>query len=81
VTVPIFPEINFSLIHLDTDLYESHRIVLENFYPLLNSGVVIVFDDYKSTNWLGATIAIEDFLGNFINLVKSYRGKHYIVKS
>jgi hypothetical protein len=79
-TVPSFPKIHFSLINLDTDMYDSHRIVLENFYPLLNSGGVLIFDDYKTANWPGATLAIDNFFGDDIKLIKSYKGKHYIVK-
>ena len=79
-TVPSFPKIQFSLINLDTDMFESHRIVLENFYPLLNAGGVLIFDDYKSANWPGATLAIENYFGNSVSQIKSYKGRHYIIK-
>jgi O-methyltransferase len=79
-TVPIFPNLQFSLINLDTDMYDSHRVVLENFYPKLKSGGIIIFDDYKSTNWPGATLAIENYFGDSIKQIKSYKGRQYITK-
>lgn len=80
-TVPSFPKLQFSLINLDTDMYESHRIVLENFYPLLAVGGILIFDDYKSAKWPGATLAIENYFGNSVKQIRSYKGKHYIMKS
>jgi len=37
-----------SIVHIDCDLYESTKIVLEFIRPLLIDGTVIVFDDWYS---------------------------------
>ena len=48
-TLPRFLRIEsrlFSLIHIDCDLYDSTKYVLEMLRPYLQKGTVIVFDEY-----------------------------------
>ncbi|HZN36626.1 MAG TPA: TylF/MycF/NovP-related O-methyltransferase [Pirellulaceae bacterium] len=47
--------------HLDCDIYESYRFCLEQLYSAMAPGGVILFDEYRSPSWPGATRAIDEF--------------------
>ncbi len=49
-----------AFLHVDCDLYESTRAVLEECLPRMSPGGVVVFDEYRDRNWPGATIAIDE---------------------
>lgn len=49
-----------ALLRLDTDFYESTRHELENLYPLLVRGGVLIIDDYGY--WEGARKAVDEYL-------------------
>lgn len=51
----------FSLVHLDCDIYDSVKEALEFFYPRMLSGGIIVFDDYAEPNCPGAKLAVDQF--------------------
>lgn len=53
------PHIRISLLHIDVDLYEPSKAVLEHLVPRVVRGGVIVFDDYGI--FPGATRAIDDY--------------------
>jgi O-methyltransferase len=48
-----------ALLRLDGDWYESTRICLENLYPLLSPGGIVILDDYYA--WEGCTKATDEF--------------------
>jgi hypothetical protein len=50
-----------SILRLDTDYYESTKIELEVLYPLLESGGVLIIDDYG--HWKGCQKAVDDYFG------------------
>jgi O-methyltransferase len=54
----------FSFVHIDVDLYEPTKDSLEFFYPRLNTGGIILCDDYGFDTCPGATYAIDEFLLN-----------------
>lgn len=54
----------FSLIHVDVDLYEPTLAAVAFFYPRVNSGGVILCDDYGSADCPGAKRAIDDFFAD-----------------
>jgi O-methyltransferase len=59
-----FPEVKderFRLVHIDVDLYQPTLDSLEFFYPRMNSGGVIVLDDYGFTTCPGAYRATVEF--------------------
>lgn len=62
-TVPMFlenkPEVMFSLINLDTDVYEPAKVILEYFYPKLVRGGILILDDYGV--FPGETKAVNDY--------------------
>jgi hypothetical protein len=58
-TIPeTLPE-SIALLRLDTDWYESTRHELEHLLPLLESGGVLVLDDYG--HWQGARRAVDEY--------------------
>lgn len=51
----------FSLVHVDADIYDSVRACCEFFYPRLEIGAVMVFDDYGFPTCPGARKAVDEF--------------------
>ena len=54
-----------SLLRLDTDWYASTKVELEILYPVLNSGGVLIIDDYG--HWAGSKKAVDEYFDS-INL-------------
>jgi hypothetical protein len=54
----------FSFVHLDCDTYESYRECLSFFYPRVNAGGIILFDEYNDPAWPGCNMAIDEFLAD-----------------
>lgn len=52
----------FCFVHLDVDLYQPTRDGLEFFYPRVNSGGMLLCDDYGFVNCPGAKRACDDFV-------------------
>lgn len=65
-TVPDYklknPHLKISLLHIDVDLYEATKVCLEELYPLVVRGGIVILDDY--TAFAGANKAIDDFFLN-----------------
>jgi len=64
----VFPEtahpidnVQFALVHLDADLYQSTLDGLRYFYPRLSAGGVLIVHDYNH-NWEGVTKAVNEFM-------------------
>jgi len=57
------PHLVVSLLYLDVDLYEPTKILLENFYPKMPKGAVIVFDELNAKMFPGETRAVDEVLG------------------
>tara|TARA_B100001057_G_scaffold499529_1_gene610586 strand:- start:81 stop:854 length:774 start_codon:yes stop_codon:yes gene_type:complete len=55
-----------SLLRLDTDFYESTKVELEELYPLLEIGGVIIIDDYG--HWKGCKKAVDEYFENKKNI-------------
>jgi O-methyltransferase len=55
-----------AILRLDTDWYASTKIELEILYPRLESGGVIIIDDYG--HWEGARKAVDEYFANEIAL-------------
>ena len=48
-----------SILRLDTDWYESTRIALSKLYPRLQTGGVLIIDDYG--HWQGCRTAVDEY--------------------
>ena len=56
------PEQNYSLVHLDCDTYVAYKECLEYFYPRMQVGGIIAFDEYNDPPWPGCNKAVDEFL-------------------
>ena len=50
-----------AFLHVDVDLYEGHKVILERLWPLVSPGGIVAFDDYSNA-WEGATKAVDEFV-------------------
>ena len=72
--------------HVDADLYQSYKTVLENLYDLVVPGGLIIFDDVINEKTFGpgfpgAKLAVEEFFSKKIDTFKeSISGNYYYIK-
>jgi hypothetical protein len=63
-TVPKFvqenPGLLISLLVLDTDLYDSTKVALQNFLPHMHKGAVVLLDEVCYAKFIGETIALKE---------------------
>src|SRR5258708_26826394 len=63
-TVPQYvvdhPELKISLLHVDVDVYQPTRVILEELFSRVVKGGLVLFDDYGTV--AGETHAIDEFL-------------------
>lgn len=77
-----------ALLHIDADLYESYKTVLETLYDKVQKGGIIAVDEYMETfdhvNFPGAQKAIDEFFKSRNIEIRLSRdvasGKYYIIK-
>lgn len=79
------PHVSLSLVHVDCDLYDSTKTVLELCWPRLNPGGVILFDEINQPNYPGETVAFLEYFADkpdsfTMHRVKSMPAKRYLVK-
>ena len=55
------PGLRIALLHIDIDIYEPVSVALENFYPRVVPGGVVVFDEYAHQDWPGESAALENY--------------------
>jgi hypothetical protein len=74
------PHLKISLLHIDVDLYEPTKHILEKLYDRVTKGGVIILDDYGA--FAGTNKAVDDFFNNTVEVKKiSYsHAISYIVK-
>lgn len=58
------PGLRISLLHIDIDIYEPVSVALENFYPRVVPGGVVVLDEYAHQDWPGESTALEQYFKN-----------------
>jgi hypothetical protein len=75
-----------ALLHLDVDLYQSYKTCLENLFPKVIKGGVVMFDEYRNPgergNFPGARTAIDEYFARTPYKVRqdSFCGKYFLVK-
>jgi hypothetical protein len=71
-----------ALLHIDVDIYEPTKCILENLFDKVSKNGIVIFDDYKK--FPGETKAVDDFLKGRkykINTISFMKGKpYYIIK-
>ena len=60
-TLPNYDTGPIAFLHIDVDIYESYKVVLECLYDQVVPGGIIAFDEYAQEKWPGATMAIDEF--------------------
>jgi hypothetical protein len=61
-TLPDYTGGPIALLHADADLYESTKTILDEFWPRLSVGGVVVFDEYdNTTEWPGEKLAADEY--------------------
>ncbi len=72
-----------SLLHIDLDTYNGTKHTLENFFPLVSRGGIIIFDEYGSRGW-GESDAVDEYFKDKKNkIIKTEFGKKptaYLIK-
>lgn len=83
-TLPEFVQqksnLKLSLIHIDVDVYEPSKLILELLWDKLEVGGILMLDDYGTVE--GETKAVDEFFAGKakINNLPYYRVPAYIVK-
>lgn len=54
----------FSFVHIDLDIYSAIMAACEFFYPRMEPGAIMLFDDYGYPSCPGAREAIEEFFSD-----------------
>ena len=84
-TLETEPERRYSFVHLDCDIYDSYMQTLSYFYPRLDKGGIVLFDEYDDPPWPGCNLAIDEFLADKpekpIRISRDNYVKSYIRKS
>lgn len=62
-TIPQNAPDHIALLRLDTDWYESTKHELENLFPRITKGGVIIIDDYG--HWQGARQAVDEYMEKY----------------
>lgn len=51
-----------ALLHVDVDLYQSYKTVLDTLVQYVAPGGLVLFDEYGEEKWPGGTKAIDEFI-------------------
>ena len=84
-TLPLYKGGPIALLHVDVDLHESYRSVLEQLQPRVAPGGVTAVDEYLNTiehlNWPGARLAIDEYFGTAKQRIRRDKlfGKYYFL--
>ena len=84
-TVPRFtPPSAIAVLRLDGDWYDSTKVCLENLYPHVAPGGIVIIDDYY--NWDGCARAVNEFIAgiatpNVVPRMRQFRDRAaYLIK-
>jgi hypothetical protein len=82
-TLPKFiednPALKISLLHIDVDVYEPTKIILENLWDKIVVGGVLMLDDYGTVE--GETKAVDDFFDNKNNRTQITKTRYNYIPS
>jgi len=73
-------DIQFSFVHIDVDLYQPTYDSLAFFYSRMNTGGIILCDDYGFDSCPGAKKAFDEFLVNKEEIINVPTGQAFIIK-
>jgi SAM-dependent methyltransferase len=61
-TLSARPELTFSFVYCDVDLYEPTKLILDSLHNRLAQGGLFVLDEWNAENFPGETLAVREFL-------------------
>jgi hypothetical protein len=64
------PQLKISLLHIDVDIYEPSKVILETMYDSVVKGGIIILDDYGT--FPGETKAVDDFFRDKLVEIKKF---------
>jgi O-methyltransferase len=73
------PELEYSLVHIDVDLYEPTKKSIEYFWNRLIPDGVLICDDFGSSKTVGAKKAMVDFFGRE-NIIEFSTQQAFVIK-
>ena len=73
----------FKFVHIDVDNYQPYLDCMEYFYPRMQKGGIMVFDDYGFESCPGAKMAVDEFFDSRDEegIIRGDFGGAYIIKS
>jgi O-methyltransferase len=72
--LPKYKGSSIAFLHVDVDLYNSCKTVLENLFPRVAVGGVVALDDYDSPErWPGMRKAVDEYCSHHRGSMKIYR--------
>lgn len=76
-------KIKISLLHIDVDVYEPTKFILENLYDKIEKNGIIIFDDYSIIR--GETDAVDEFfrtrnIEKKLKKIKNTNGPYFHIK-
>ena len=78
-TLPLYNGPPIAIVHADADLYDSTKCILENLWPKMMIGGVIIFDEYDNTaEWPGEKRAADEFFNKIPEKVRLCRDRFCI---
>jgi O-methyltransferase len=84
-SLPTYNTHNYSFVHLDCDLASSYLTCLEFFFPRMNKGGIILFDEYLDPIYTSATETIDTYFADKfekpIRIESDNYVKYYILKN
>jgi O-methyltransferase len=84
-SLPAYSNHTYSFVHLDCDLASSYLTCLSFFYPRLNKGGIILFDEYLDPVYTAATETIDQFFADKsekpLRIEHDNYVKYYILKN
>tara|TARA_A100001011_G_C14321335_1_gene850857 strand:- start:9868 stop:10599 length:732 start_codon:yes stop_codon:yes gene_type:complete len=74
-TAPIWKNkiTKISILHIDLDLHNGYKCVLNNFFDRVVTGGYILFDEYNSPKFPGARTAVDNFLKKKKEKIKKFQ--------
>ena len=74
------PELEYSLVHIDVDLYNPTKESIEYFWDRLLPDGVLICDDFGSSKTVGAKKAMIDFFGRK-NIIEFSTQQAFVIKN
>ena len=75
----LLPELQYSLVHIDVDLYAPTKQSIEYFWDRLLPDGVLICDDFGSSKTVGAKKAMVDFFGRE-NIIEFSTQQAFVIK-